>query len=119
MPTASPLISLDTPCEAALKHVSERLSREGLRVLQTFDLQRARLAAADCPCPHHGTTACDCQMVVLMVYGQRDRPASLILHSNDGQTWVSLVDTSAQPVDSSTRASIERVLQANSPRDGL
>ena len=114
-----PLLVLHCSCADSLIWLEKRLSGLGLRAVRTFDLREARAVATDCPCPHHGTTACDCQMVVLLVYGQSDRPASLILHSNDGQTWVSLVDTSAQPVDSSTRASIERALQVNSPREGL
>jgi len=82
-------------------------------------LQDARLAAAYCPCPHHGTRACDCQMVVLLVYGNGIRPATLILHSNDGQTWLSLVNTPSQPVEQSISDSIESALDMNSSTQGL
>ena len=119
MVATSPLIVVDGSCASTLSWLQARLSGVGLRPVQTFDLRGARAGVIGCTCPHHGRAACDCQMVALLVYRQSDRPASLILHSNDGQTWVSLVDTSAQPVDSSTRASIERALQVNSPREGL
>jgi len=52
-------------------------------------------------------------MVVLLVYGQAGRPATLILHGNDGQSWLSLVNTPAQQADSSLRVSIEQALQIN------
>src|SRR5512140_2678676 len=68
----------------------------GLRLVETFDLQTARLALTGCTCPYHGTADCDCQMVVLMVYGEAAAPAALMLHGNDGQTWVSLPETGAR-----------------------
>ncbi|MFH1906685.1 MAG: hypothetical protein ABIL11_04750 [Chloroflexota bacterium] len=60
--------------------------------------------------------ACDCQMVVLLVYGSAPEPATLILHGNDGQTWLSLVNTPAQHADPSLQSSIEQALEANLPR---
>jgi hypothetical protein len=32
-------------------------------------------------------------MVVLLIYGRVEEPVSLILHGNDGQTWLSFTDT--------------------------
>jgi len=87
-----------------------------MRAIQTFDLHTARHALGDCPCPHHGTKACDCQMVVLLVYGNADEPATLVLHGNDGQTWISLVNDSLQHVDPSIQTAIEQALQPNSPK---
>ena len=31
-------------------------------------------------------------MIVLLVYGEVAEPATLILHGNDGKTWVSIAD---------------------------
>jgi len=115
----SPFLSLPGSAEETLLRLRPCLSRAGLRVLQTFDLNDARLAAADCPCPHHGQAACDCQMVVLLVYGEAASPLTLILHSNEGQTRLSLVDTPAQQPESSVRLCVERALRANSPKEGL
>ncbi len=54
-------------------------------------------------------------MVVLLVYSEATPPVTLVLHSNEGRTWISLVDTPAQQAQSSVRLSIERALQLNSP----
>ncbi|HLF75213.1 MAG TPA: hypothetical protein VI524_12745 [Anaerolineales bacterium] len=86
-----------------------------MRVVQTFDLQTARRAMADCPCPHHGTSECDCQMVVLLVYGEGTEPATLILHGNDGQTRLSLADPPGRRTDARTAAAIRNVLEAKMP----
>lgn len=119
MDAASPFLSLDGPCDHALPWLNARLSAAGLRVLQTFDLHDARVAVSDCACPHHGTDECDCQMIVLLVYGEAPWPATLILHSNDGRTWLSLINTPAQRADASIQTSIQRALLANPYEEGL
>ncbi len=103
-------LTLNCPCDEALQKTKKQLSQAGLRAMQTFDLHTARLALRDCPCPHHGTDECDCQMVVIMVYGETTEPATLILHGNGGQTWFSLVD---QPANKKMDLSIQRALEAN------
>ena len=85
-----PFLVLDQTCDQVLAWVSQQLTSAGFRVVQTFDLQVARLAHPDCPCPHHGTNDCNCQMVVLLVYGKQDDPATLVIHGQDGRSWVSL-----------------------------
>jgi len=102
MTTPSFLI-VDLPCDAALQTAKKKLSQANLRALQTFDLHTARHTQQDCPCPNHGTAECDCQMVVLMVYGETadtstslsTSPATLILHGSDGQTRFSIADDSS------------------------
>ena len=113
MNTIASFWSVERSCDSTLRWIKRRLSQRGFRALQTFDLHDARLGLSDCPCPHHGTAHCDCQMVVLLVYGQAGRPATLILHGNDGQSWLSLVNTPAQQADASLRVSIEQALQIN------
>ncbi len=115
MNSLTPLLSVSGSADVTLSRLRRRLSHVGLRLLQTFDLNDARLAATDCPCPHHGETGCDCQMVVLLVYGATAPPVTLILHSNDGRTWLSLVETPAQQAEPSICLSIARALQLNSP----
>ncbi|GAB4495973.1 MAG: hypothetical protein Fur0016_33310 [Anaerolineales bacterium] len=83
-----------------------------MRTVQTFDLQSARHASGDCPCPHHGTAKCDCQMVVLLVYGKTGEPITLILHGNDGQTWLSIAEEPNQRVSSTLLAEIKHALDA-------
>ena len=111
----SPFLLVDHSCEETLEWLSQRLSSAGYRVLQTFDLHDARFAVADCTCPHHGTNKCDCQMIILLIYGKAEEPATLMLHGNDGQTWLSLVDTPLQPADPALQSSIERALQISQP----
>jgi len=86
--------------------------------MQTFDLRDARLGFDDCPCPHHDTSQCDCQMIILLVYGGQAEPITLILHGSDGRTWLSLVNTLAQHADLSLQVSIKKALQINS-QEGL
>ena len=66
----SPFLSINHPSDEALQWTKQQLLQAGLRSIQTFDLHTARLALHDCPCPNHGTEECDCQMVVLLVYGK-------------------------------------------------
>ena len=85
-----PFLVLDQSCDQVLAWVNHQLMSAGFRVVQTFDLQVARLAHPGCPCPHHGTNACTCQMVVLLIYGKQADPATLVIHGQDGRSWVSL-----------------------------
>jgi hypothetical protein len=119
MNSTVPLLILDRPCHDTLIWLENRLSGVGLRAVQTFDLQDARTALMGCACPHHGTAACDCQMVVVLVYDGANPPASLILHSNDGKTRLSLVDTPAQPADSTIRDAIQGAIRGNPHLEGL
>ncbi|MDP1546835.1 MAG: hypothetical protein Q8L87_12495 [Anaerolineales bacterium] len=109
MTTLSFLI-VDLPCDMALQTTKKKLSQAGLRALQTFDLHTARHIQQDCPCPNHGTADCDCQMVVLMVYGETAEPATLILHGSDGQTRFSIADDPSQRADRKLVASIREAL---------
>jgi hypothetical protein len=115
---------LECPCDEAVALVTSAFAECGLRVLHSFDLRVAahravraadlgkqqttwRVASqtplaipADCLCPKHGTADCDCQMVVMLVYGAAASPATLEAHGHDGRTWLSLVDTPEQRSDS-------------------
>jgi hypothetical protein len=112
MSEISPFLSIDSSCDKALQFTRKRLSKAGLRSVQTFDLQTARLAAHDCSCPNHGTEECDCQMVVLLVYGENVEPATLTLHGNDGKTWLSVADSPFQRVDQKLLGNIRRALES-------
>lgn len=103
-------LTVDLPCDMALQAAKKKLSQTGLRALQTFDLHTARHIQRDCPCPNHGTQDCDCQMVVLMVYGEPAEPATLILHGSDGRTWFSLAEVPSQRADRKLVAAIMRAL---------
>ena len=90
------LLAFECSCEEAVRWTTEALALAELQVATSFDLRKARAAHTECACPHHGTAACDCQMVVLLVYGREAGPATLILHGRDGRTYLSLADTPGQ-----------------------
>lgn len=110
MSTLMPFLVLDQTCDQVLTWVKQQLAGAGFRVVQTFDLQVARLAHPDCPCPHHGTADCNCQMVVLLVYGKQADPATLVIHGQDGRSWVSLVAPVGKRVNQHLEAVVRRVL---------
>lgn len=112
----SPFLSINHSCDEALQWTKQQLLQADLRSIQTFDLHTARLAMHDCPCPNHGTDECDCQMVVLLVYGKAAEPATLILHGNDGQTWVSIANDPRQRADAKLINSIRQTLELEAPR---
>lgn len=118
------------PCGDAVSMVVEVLSNNGLVVTQSFDLRVAtspflRVAELvgqdhfrtlltipnDCSCPKHGTTGCDCQMVVMLVYGKAAAPATLVAHGHDGQTWLTLANAPEQRPDPALAAMITQVLR--------
>lgn len=106
----SPFLYLEQSCDEAVDWVRGQLINSQLNVVRTFDLQIARHAHASCPCPHHGTEQCDCQMVVLLVYGSDRHPVSIVAHGYNGQTWFSMVDTPQQRADPRTEEAIRMVL---------
>ena len=118
----SPFLSVNHSCDETLQWTKEQLLQADSRPVQTFDLHTARVGLHDCSCPNHGTNECDCQMVVLLVYGKAEdvstlpmvvntSPATLILHGNDGQTWLSIADNPRQEVDAKLITSIQQALE--------
>jgi hypothetical protein len=69
-----------------------------LDVIRSFELQLARANQELCSCRYHGTELCDCQMIVLLIYGVQDIPVTLVCHGHDGWTHLSLVDNPGQKV---------------------
>jgi hypothetical protein len=109
------LFSVHQPCDTALMWAKERLSQTGLRPIQTFDLHTARAGLHGCSCPHHGMDECDCQMVVVLVYGDSEQPSTLILHGSDGQTWFSIIDEPGEKANTLTAMAVRNSLKPNSP----
>lgn len=106
-----PFWSANRRYDEVLPWLKQQLERAGLRVMQTFDLRLAApLDQGYCDCPHHGTAQCDCELVVLLLYGSEETPASLILHGNDGQTWLSLVDRPSQPAPTTIVAAVKQAV---------
>lgn len=119
------MLTLDCLSEEAMRWTADALAQADLQVLASFDLRVARAAHTDCACPHHGTAACDCQMVVLLVYGRDGGPATLVLHGRDGRTHLSMADASGQRPPPKLAAALFAVLsseafaQNNQPQNTL
>jgi hypothetical protein len=105
-----PFLMVEQSCNEAIAWVVQRAGEVGLQVVRTFDLQDARRDPVVCPCPTHGSDPCDCQMVVLLVYGDDIQPTSLVVHSRNGKTWFSMVDLPQQPADSHLEAALQQAL---------
>ena len=111
MTVLSPFLSINSSCDQTLQVTRAKLSEAGLSAVQTFNLNTARLGLHNCCCPNHGTEACDCQMIVLLVYGGVAEPATVILHGNNGQTWVSIADSAVQQRDAKLVGRIRNILE--------
>lgn len=105
----SPFLILDKPCDQAVAQITRLMSRSGLSVIRTFDLQAARQANEDCPCPNHGTADCECQMVVLLVYQGKHPPITITAHGYEQRTWFSIVDSPEQRPDPRLEVTIRRL----------
>ena len=91
-------VLFNTDSETAAQAVTAHLTRQGYRVIRSFDLRSALAAHGDCACPYHGTTHCTCQFVVLLVYSDVVGPVVITAHSYDAQTRLRLVqDALTQP----------------------
>ncbi len=96
--------------------VKGKLAGADFRVVPTFDLQVARSAHPDCPCPHHGTDECNCQMVILLVYRKQGAPATLLIHGQDGRSWVSFASPTGKRANQHLEATIRHVLILQVPK---
>ena len=100
------MLTLECRSEETVRWITKALTSADLQVATSFNLRTARAAHTECGCPHHGTASCDCQMVVLLVYGTDACPATLVVHERDGHTNMSLVDTPGQRPSSRLTATI-------------
>lgn len=112
MSTLFPFLSLDQTCDKAQAWAVQELTNAGLRIVQTFDLNVARLAHPDCTCPNHGTEVCNCQMIVLLAYQKRGDPATLVIHGQEGRSWLSLAYPDGKRVSQRFETTIRRALRS-------
>jgi hypothetical protein len=110
MNSTSPFLEIKKPGDETIRWATQMLEDASLQVIRTFDLKEARLSHPDCPCPHHGTEACNCQMSVLLIYQREHAPASLLVHSFQETTLLYLVDTPEQPITQKLASLIRRIL---------
>lgn len=79
-------------CDEIVAAIRHELYAAGFRVEQPFELRSALALVPHCTCPHHGTALCDCQYIVLLIYGQVPMPATLVVHGRDHWCWLALAD---------------------------
>jgi hypothetical protein len=84
------LLTINENSTEAIALLSDRLDKLGLKMERSFDLRIQQNENVECSCPHHGTIQCDCQIVVLLIYGKADGPDTIVAHSRDGRTVFSL-----------------------------
>ncbi len=106
----SPLLTVNIPCSDALQWAKNQFGKSKLRTVQTFDLNHARTGTSGCVCPDHGTDACDCTMMVLLIYGETPEPVTLFLHGNGRRSWFSIAEDSRQQADKNITDLIRRAL---------
>lgn len=82
----------DGEAEPTTRAVTTALARRGLSAVRSFDLRSALTHHGDCACPHHGTSQCNCQFVVLLVYGGSAPPVVLTCHCHDSRTQVQVAE---------------------------
>lgn len=99
----------DRPCRETADVVVRMLSLAGLRAVRSFDLRSAAALAPDCTCPHHGTTECDCQYMVFLIYGGQQTMATLAVHGHSGHSWVEVTD---RPIEHRDTALEQAILEA-------
>jgi hypothetical protein len=110
MSHSDPILTLPLDPEMVIAILTQCLQAEGLRVVRTFDLRSACASFPENVCPHHGSSPCNCQLVVLMVYGREPQPASLVIHGHVEQTEVELVQPPTCEIRPEFEASILKAL---------
>ncbi len=110
---ALPLMVFQSDCNRVIHQVTQLLASKGFLVLESFNLQNAKAAAYSvCPCPHHGTDQCSCQMAVILVYAEDVDPVTLTIHGNDQQTELDIDNT---PGNLSSRLLKNAIIDALGP----
>lgn len=112
MSAHTPYLTLTHPFRDVFAWTTRQLNSAGLQVEQTFDLQVARVSHGGCSCPHHGTEQCSCQMVVLLVRSEDTEPLTLILHGNDGETNLTIVNLAGKHANLNLDTTIRLVLHS-------
>ncbi|HEX6303274.1 MAG TPA: hypothetical protein VFZ76_03730 [Anaerolineales bacterium] len=104
------LLELTLDSETAIGLIKSLLAEADLRAVRTFDLQSACASFTEKNCPHHGNGPCNCQLVVLQVYGQYPVPVPLVIHGCDQQSEVYTLDSPDQPSQPDFDKQIRQIL---------
>ncbi|HSL42824.1 MAG TPA: hypothetical protein VK897_05290 [Anaerolineales bacterium] len=107
----SSFLALGQPCDEASQWTHKYLEEAGLHPVQTFDLHAARAGLHQYTCPNHGVDECDCQLIIMLVYGKLEDPVTLILHGYDEKTWLAIAESPGQKPDIELASEIKQVLE--------
>ena len=110
MNMGNPFITLHQDPQTVLEWVRKQIWAAGLEVICTFDLQLARKNQQSNTCPQHGSMACNCQLMILMVYKSPNAPISLIGYGDSSCTSLSVINTPEQQADPLLFESLREIL---------
>lgn len=105
------LLCLEQESTYLVDELTQALTNRGMGVIRSFDLQATRNVQNGCICPHHGADQCSCQLMVLLIYKDNQPPLTLIMEGRDHLTWVSVVYTPGQVVDTRLVSLIVEILR--------
>lgn len=84
-------LTFDTGGRAVIQEMTAALARRGLPVVLSFDLRTAQAGPAACACHGHASELCECQLVVLLVYGKAPEPLTLVVSGCDERLNVRVI----------------------------
>ncbi len=107
---STPLFIVTQNCDQVIDRVSQQLASAGFQTFPTFNLKTTLPADRCCDSPPE---RCECQVVILLVYGKGGPPFTLSLFGEKGTTTVAMND------NTSDRAMISGLLTVKSDENVL
>ncbi len=89
---STPLFIVTQNCDQVIDQVSQQLASAGFQTLPTFNL---KTTLPDDRCCDSPPERCECQVVILLVYGKEGPPFTLSLFGEKGTTTVAMNDNSS------------------------
>ncbi len=89
---STPLFIVTQNCDQVIDQVSQQLASAGFQSFPTFNLRTTLPADKCCDTPPE---LCECQVVILLVYGKEGPPFTLSLYGEKGLTTVAMNDNSS------------------------
>jgi hypothetical protein len=106
------LLVIEAHCSQFVIPLKKALADSGLWSFESFDLRSVRALHEDCACPHHNTSECTCELVILLVYSSFGSPVHLMLDGRDGATFVYLIDEFENSQRSAFIETVQNAIQA-------
>ncbi len=103
------LLVLNNSTHFVIGWLTNLLQEAGLQLSPSFNFRTALPEGISCNCSHHFDN-CDCDLTVLLVYGSESQPVTLLAHSHNGRTWLSLVDDGEERPSSDLSLQIKSAL---------